>query len=270
MNQCIPWSNTDALFLDVLLNSSQKLSEVLQDLKDKTAEKYFVLHNFSSNPNGDERPVSLSSSTSSSSTNSSAVRMVAVGSATSTSKVFPENQRHYYSHHPVTTRLDSNTEAILKRVDAALEAFEPNTQAIKKDNANPNFPSPMSVSRNEGGIDIHLPHGLLRSTVLDGQKTQYSLMKFPNTLVLQKIMPERKQPARQQRGIAVSGEEMATLVKYGTQYLDTYDTANKTHATHHPLSQNRLFVEKDAGKSLSSLEDLEKVSFCLCVVEGND
>jgi hypothetical protein len=234
---------------------------VLRDLKDKTAEKYFVLHNFSNNLSIDERPVSLSSSTSSSSTTSSATRMAAGGTSASTSKVFPENQRHYYSHHPVMTRLDSNTEAILKRVDAALEAFEPNTQPIKKDNANPNFPSPMSVSRNEGGVDIHLPHGLLRSTVLNDQKTQYSLMKFPNTLVLQKIMPERK-PLKQQQGkVPVSGEEMATLVKYGSQYLDTYDTANKINTTPHQLDHNRLFVEKDTGKSLSSLEDLEKVSF---------
>jgi hypothetical protein len=236
---------------------------VLHDLKDKAAEKFFVLHNFSNQLANDERPVSLSSSTSSSSTTSSAIRMPAIGSTPSTSKVFPEKQRLSYSHHPVMTRLDSNTEAILKRVDAALEAFEPNTQPVKKENANPNFPSPMSVSRNEGGVDIHLPHGLLRSTALNDKKTQYSLMKFPNTLVLQKIMPERKQPQQKQGNVPISGEEMATLVKYGTQYLDAYDTANKTNATPHQLSHNRLFVEKDTGKSLSSLDDLEKVSFLL-------
>lgn len=152
------------------------------------------------------------------------------------------------------TRLDSNTEAILKRVDAALESFEKTSSRQPKKSLS-NFPSPMSVSRNECGVDIHLPHGLLRSTALSDKKTQYSLMTAPNTLVLQKILPSDNKSKNSTNSI--SGEEMATLIKYGSQYLDTYDTANKPS----PLSStNRLTVEKDSEKSLSSLEDLEKVN----------
>jgi hypothetical protein len=50
---------------------------------------------------------------------------------------------------------------------------------------------------------------------------------------------------------------MATLVKYGAQYLDTYDTANYKPTL--LSATKRLTVEKDNEKSLSSLEDLEKV-----------
>lgn len=163
------------------------------------------------------------------------------------------------------TRLDSNTEAILKRVDAALEAFEPtaNSNTVpRKDIANPNFPSPMSVSRNEGGVDIHLPHGVLRSTSLSEKQTQYSLMKNPNTLVLQRVLPSDKSIVKKAAAAekhAISGEEMATLVKYGSQYLDAYDTANNATSPTTPAASSRLFVEKESGKSLSSLEDLEKV-----------
>lgn len=239
-----------------MLNSDQKLSEVLKGLENTTKEKHFVLHNFSNNVD-DQRPVSLSSSTSSSSSSSA---------RPTSSKVFPESHLHrMYSHnsHPVMTRLDSNTEAILKRVDAALEAFEPTPNTVpRKDIATPNFPSPMSVSRNEGGVDIHLPHGVLRSTLLSEKQTQYSLMKTPNTLVLQRVLPE-KGTVKRAPETAISGEEMAALVKYGSQYLDTYDTANKATAAHISTSaSNRLFVERDSGKSLSSLEDLEKVK-CL-------
>ncbi|KAL0137524.1 hypothetical protein V8B55DRAFT_1529084 [Mucor lusitanicus] len=244
---------------DTLLNLDQKLSDVLKGLEATAREKHFVLHNFSTTLD-EQRPVSLSSSTSSSSSSSA---------RPTSSKVFPEKHPHHhrrmYSHHshPVMTRLDSNTEAILKRVDAALEAFEPtanNNIIPRKDIANPNFPSPMSVSRNEGGVDIHLPHGVLRSTPLSEKQTQYSLMKNPNTLVLQRVLPSDKNTARKvaTEKHAISGEEMATLVKYGSQYLDAYDTANNATSPTTPAASSRLFVEREGGKSLSSLEDLEK------------
>lgn len=231
---------------DTLLNTNQVLSEVLHELgKDATNEKCFVLHNFSSNSEDHQPPqrsLSLSSSTSSSSSSSATQNR-------STS---------------IMTRLDSHTEAILKRVDAALEAFEKNNNSSRNQKRITNFSSPMSVSRNECGIDIHLPHGLLRSTALSDKKTQYSLMTAPNTLVLQKILPADNTGARRSLSsgsingnekIAVTGEEMAALIKYGSQYLDTYDTANKPSL----LSvTNRLTVEKESEKSLSSLEDLEK------------
>ncbi|KAI8090154.1 uncharacterized protein B0P05DRAFT_464066 [Gilbertella persicaria] len=214
---------------DTLLHAEQRLSDVLKTL-DGT-EKYFVLHSFNSIQ---DRPAQSSTM-----------------KPTTSSKVFPEtivhNRNHYLSRgHPVMTRLDSQTESILKRIDAALEAYE-TTAVQKKPNA---FPSPMSVSRNKDGVDIHLPHGLLRSTTLADKKTQYSLMKFPNTLVLQKTVPGKNTD----NSSNISGEDMATLVKYGSQYLDAYDAANK------PLVTGRLLAEKDSsGKSLSSLEDLEKV-----------
>lgn len=240
----------------------------MRELGDETTnEKYFVLHNFSSNLDDQQqlphRSLSLSSSTSSSSSCS------ATANRPTSSKVFPEYITHStsYSHnsYPVMTRLDSKTEAILKRVDAALETFEKNNAINSKNQKRTsNFPSPMSVSRNECGVDIHLPHGLLRSTILSDQKTQYSLMTAPNTLVLQKILPADNSNRRSLSSgsistdrVAVSGEEMATLVKYGAQYLDTYDTANYKPTL--LSATKRLTVEKDNEKSLSSLEDLEKV-----------
>ena len=165
------------------------------------------------------------------------------------------------------TRLDSNTEAILKRVDGVLESFErKNALNSKNHNKNSAFLSPMSVSRNECGVDIHLPHGLLRSTALSDRKTQYSLMTVPNTLVLQKTLPadgiSRKSTSNNSISSSdVTGEELATLIQYGSQYLDTYDTANRPSLL---SATNRLIVEKDSEKSLSSLDDLEKVVFFSC------
>lgn len=86
-------------------------------------------------------------------------------------------------------------------------------------------------------------------------------MKNPNTLVLQRVLPSDKNTARKvaTEKHAISGEEMATLVKYGSQYLDAYDTANNATSPTTPAASSRLFVEREGGKSLSSLEDLEKV-----------
>ncbi|OBZ85910.1 hypothetical protein A0J61_06041, partial [Choanephora cucurbitarum] len=242
---------------DTLLEPSHSLSDVLENVKSSTNEKLFILHNPFHSTEG-QLTTSLSSST----------------KATTSSKVFPEtsahNRNHYlYRGHPVMTRLDNNTEAILKRINVALESFEaprsPSTASSPKMKTI-NFASPMSVSRSQDGIDIHLPHGLLRSTELADKKTQYSLMKFPNTLVLQKVLPEsasssssssNDKPYNHHKKASISGEEMAALIQYGSQYLDAYDAANKPSATY-PIS--RLLGEKDSsGKSLSSLEDLEKV-----------
>lgn len=244
------------------------LSQVLSDLgKDKSNDRHFILHNFnhSTHPTEDSSPqqrsLSLSSSTSSSSSSSGGNNHPRPTS----SKVFPEKYpyRNPYSHsnHPVMTRLDSHTETILKRVDAALESFEKNHSIRNNQRNRQQFPSPMSVSRNESGVDIHLPHGLLRSTVLSDKKVQYSLMTAPNTLVLQKILPpppplENTKNTTLSNTSSITGEELATLIKYGAQYLDTYDTANKPNLL---SATNRLVVEKDSEKSLSSLEDLEKV-----------
>jgi hypothetical protein len=208
-----------------------------------------------------QKSLSLSSSTSSSSNSNNSTN----NRSTTTSKVFPaeisrnSNSSAYSHHHPVMTRLDSTTEAILRRIDAALEAYEKGNNRVTKKNF---VSSPMSVSRNESGVDIHLPHGLLRSTALDEKKTQYSLMTAPNTLVVQKVLPgdnckvATKGGAGGAANVGVSGEEMATLIKYGSQYLDTYDTANKPSLL---SASNRLFMDKDIEKSLSSLDDLEKV-----------
>lgn len=164
------------------------------------------------------------------------------------------------------TSLDSTTQAILKRVDAALQTYEPATvpQPNRKDSANPNFPSPMSVCRNKNGVDIHLPNGLLRSTILPGNKTQYSLMKFPNTLVLQRILPDDSKSTNSEECSTISAEELATLIKYGTQYLNAYDTAKgPSHHLQLAVDPDQLFAEKESDKSLSSLADLEKVRNCM-------
>ncbi|KAI8373261.1 hypothetical protein BD560DRAFT_368980 [Blakeslea trispora] len=235
---------------DTLLEPNDSLSTVLESVKSSTDEKLFILHNpFHSTE--DQIIPSLSSTT----------------KAATSSKVFPEtsahNRNHYlYRGHPVMTRLDSNTEAILKRINVALESFEiPPSHPTSPKISVHRFASPMSVSRSQDGIDIHLPHGLLRSTELTDKTTQYSLMKFPNTLVLQEVLSDQSyKPASSQSTnhtkTSVSGEEMAALIRYGSQYLDAYDAANKPAEAH---STHRLLGEKDAsGKSLSSLEDLEK------------
>lgn len=231
--------------LERLLDKDQQLCDVLSSINNQVKEKFFILKN--SAANSENRTLSKSSSASSSSSSSSRP-----------TKVFPENSTTY----PVMTRLDSTAEDILKRVDAALQTFEPASvpQPNRKDSANPHFPSSMSVCRNKSGVDIHLPHGLLRSTVLPGNKTQYSLMKFPNTLVLQKVLPNENRISLEDT--LVSGEELATLIKYGTQYLNAYDTAkNPEHHLQLAVNPDQLFTEeRDADKSLSSLADLEKAS----------
>ncbi|KAI8975955.1 hypothetical protein BDB01DRAFT_748282 [Pilobolus umbonatus] len=230
---------------DTLLNGNQLLSAILTQTEDPN--KYFILHNLSQTMTED-RSISLSSSTSSSTTSTSSI-----GRATS-SKVFPEkypNRSTYqYTHHPVMTRLDHNTESILKRIDAALEEYN-NTHHSNKQSKK--VKPTMSVARNESGVDIQLPHGLLRSTAISDTKTQYSLMTTPNRLVMQKILPSDQNGASKD---AISGEEMASLIRYGTQFLDTYDSVQNTSS--YPNYTYPLSVEKDKTTNLSSLDDLEK------------
>ncbi|CEP11158.1 hypothetical protein [Parasitella parasitica] len=186
---------------DTLLNLEQRLSDVLNGLEDTTKEKHFVLHSFSGTLDN-QRPVSLSSSTSSSSSSS----------ARPTS---------------IMTRLDGNTDGILKRVDAALEAFEPTPNIIpRKDIASAHLTSPIPATCRENGTDVSV--------------------KTPNTtMALQKVSPEK--------------DTVPTSAEYGSQYFDTYDTASKTTAPHlSPPASSPLLAERDGGKSLSSLDDLEK------------
>jgi hypothetical protein len=219
-------------------------------------EKCFTLHNFCTNSGKDEdRYISLSSSTSSSSSSSQQRQL----QRPTPSKVYPEikfySKNNNNTCHQVKTRLDCNTESILKRLDAVLLAHKQNNPTQR---AAPKPPSSMSVCRNESGIDVHLPHGLLRSTLISKTQTQYSLMTGPNSMVFQIVLPEINGHSQSTSNIQVnkkpiSGEEMAALVEYGSQYLNTFESANKPQ----PILANTTL---DRGESnLSSLDDLEKV-----------
>lgn len=164
---------------DVLLNNHLILSDILKGLN-HDEEKQFILHNFNSTQ------VVLSNPR----------------------KVFPETTNQPIQ---VAVTVDRATQIILKRVDAALsEHLEQEPVADGK--------FTMSVSRNDqGGIDIYLPHGLIRSYQIQ-QETQYSLMTSGSgASLIQSILPE-------ENGHSVSQKELETLIQYGSHYLDSLET----------------------------------------------
>ncbi|KAI8984218.1 hypothetical protein BDF20DRAFT_858657 [Mycotypha africana] len=226
-----------------LLDSKEVLANILKRIEDSNVrpnkEFYFALRNNSVNEdplsanNTATESSSISSSTSSISTSSNS----ALKTVKNNSKIFPEAQPLQQPHaYPVMTNLDKHTEEILKRIDSKLKEYKPtpslSSQRKQKfsDKSNPNFKSPMSVSRNGRGIDIHLPHGILRSTTVEDKeqiKTQYSLMQFPNILVYHEVIIPKN-------GI-VSDNGHTSITR-----------------------NNSKNGKMDEGKSLSSLEDLEK------------
>lgn len=193
---------------DILLNSNLVLSEVLKGLS-PNEEKQFILHNFSST----QAPPHNSN------------------------KVFPETKPMQ-----ITMTVDHATQAILKRVDAALSEHNNKTPVDQGKFT-------MSVSRNEkNGIDIYIPHGLLRSSRLGQNRIQYSLLTNPNdTPILQKVLPEI---TSQQDGncCILSAEEMEALIRYGSHYLDNLE--NKYN--------HRLSITNGRGIDFSNMSDLEK------------
>lgn len=124
------------------------------------------------------------------------------------------NRTQPYNHNPiqVTVTVDRVTQAILKRVDTALAQ-----QPIEN-----NKKFTMSVSRNDqNGIDIHLPHGLLRSRRLSQNKTHYSLMTSVHSVpIFERILPET---IRKDESI-VSAKELEILVQYGIHSLNSLES----------------------------------------------
>ena len=198
--------------VDVLLNNNLILSDVLRELSNNE-EKQFVLHNFSSTQTTPHN----------------------------NNKVCPETKQPIQ----VTMAVDRATQTILKRVDIALS--EHSHQTPTEDGK-----FTMSVSRNDqNGIDIHLPHGLLRSSCLGQNRTQYSLLTSPtsNKPILQKVLPAIKGQQDESNGI-ISAEEMEALVRYASHYLDNLE--NKY--------SHRLSITNGREIDFSNMSDLEKVS----------
>ncbi|KAI9281904.1 hypothetical protein BY458DRAFT_583749 [Sporodiniella umbellata] len=197
---------------DILLKEELILSTVLQGLNHHE-EKQFILHNFNSVP----------------------------ATPQNHNRVFPETKQPIQ----VTMTVDRATQTLLKRVDDALSQHN-----TKK----PNEPAnnfTMSVSRNESqGIDIYIPHGLLRSSRLGQNKVQYSLLTDPNeTPILQKVLPEAtSQPDG--NCCILTGEEMESLIRYGSHYLDNLETKYN----------HRLSITNGKAIDFSNMSDLEKVN----------
>ncbi|KAG0171974.1 hypothetical protein DFQ30_011411 [Apophysomyces sp. BC1015] len=202
-----------------------KLAEILHDdtLSIGTVEKLFILRKSVAA----SRPRDQSSSSSSSSflSNSSKVAPAILPSSPPPIRPTP------------VTRLDADTESVLRRLDNALLALE-KERGVTRQPAQPS----MAVARNaEQGIDIIMPHGVLRSKVCNNQ-AQYSLMTPGQGTVMQKVV--QPIPTGDRQIDTISDVDIASLVHYGASFLDAREKAP-------------LFF--DPQSSLSNMDDLEKV-----------
>ncbi|KAI9258235.1 hypothetical protein BY458DRAFT_557987 [Sporodiniella umbellata] len=165
---------------DVLLNNNLILSNILKGLN-HDEEKQFILHSSSS------APVALHDQR----------------------KVFPEMSQPMQ----VSVAVDRATQAILKKVDSVLSRYSPQKSALEGKFT-------MSVSRNgQGGIDIHLPHGLIKSVQIE-QKVQYLLLPCKDNLPLS----QDSNFIQKENGYDVPIKELEMLVQYGSHYLDTLES----------------------------------------------
>ncbi|KAF7727036.1 hypothetical protein EC973_008083 [Apophysomyces ossiformis] len=209
-----------------LLLPGGKLAEILHDDTQPTGsnEKSFILR----------KSISASRSKDQSSSSSSSLFLP------NSSKVAPATlPSSPPSNRPIPVPyLDADTESVLKRLDNALLALE-RERGVTRQPAQPS----MAVARNaEQGIDIILPHGVLRSKVCNNE-AQYSLMTPGQGTVMQKVV--QPAPTETRQIDSISDVDIASLVRYGATFLETRE-------------KSPLFF--DPQSSLSNMDDLEKVS----------
>ncbi|CAO3617186.1 unnamed protein product [Cunninghamella blakesleeana] len=186
-------------------------------------------------------------------------------------------------------QLDTETEMVLRRLERALLTYnrKPTDGVPPRVHLDPHQPK-LAVMRNVNkGIDVYLPHGILRSKSLTPQQTQFVLMandeknKDSNwNLVTQRVLStgtatSSSAPTSPSTSTAlpanninnsfhgielISDSDLKELIKFGTKFLESVE---QNGALLNKDVSSSLLLEKntpDTSSSLSSLDELERVS----------
>ncbi|KAI8093859.1 uncharacterized protein BX664DRAFT_115571 [Halteromyces radiatus] len=183
-----------------------------------------------------------------------------------------ETQRSYSNTSPLLTpipvmQLDTEMEMILRRLERALLTY--NRKQTVTDSVPPRLQldphqPKLAVMRNVNqGVDVYLPHGILRSKPLPPHQTQYVLMANDKKqsaweLVTQRVLNATTNKPTQ--GDLVSDMDLKTLIQFATQFLESVEKAGYNN------NSNSLLPPKDdlqQSASLSSLDELERVSLII-------
>lgn len=276
-------------YLEKHLNPNSKIVEVLHDdtHPESTSEKRFVLRKINT--------ASTKSNTHNKDTRSN--NHLNNKTAPKLSSPKPKNKSEINrgsASSPLLTpipvmQLDSETEMVLRRLERALLTYnrKPTDGVPPRVHLDPHQPK-LAVMRNVNkGIDVYLPHGILRSKPLTPQQTQFVLManneknKDSNwNLVTQRVLATGMSaslsaptsPSTSTTSSAnninssfhgielISDSDLKELIKFGTQFLESVEQNGSL------LNKNvhsSLLLEKstpDTSSSLSSLDELERVS----------
>lgn len=239
-----------------LLSPSSKLIEILHDDTGDAGEKLFVLRKMS-NGSSSGRVDSPRSYTS---------KVAPEGSSSNNNKsVSGSDNGSRGCRIPVSVlNMDSRTQDILQRVDAALHAL--GRQEQHKDKATVT----MAVSRNsDGGVDIMMPSGVLSSRPLSKNQTQYSLLAHVETgklkLVAQKVLEKEGSSSKPvSQLVKVTEGDLVALASYGRSYLDSHHKIPrkmppKVNSSVSQTGAPSLVLTSDSSnEQISSLDDLEK------------
>ncbi|ORZ24455.1 hypothetical protein BCR42DRAFT_90949 [Absidia repens] len=295
------------------LNLNSKLVEVLHDdtHAKNTTEKRFVLrkvttvssrsgHNISNNGGKDTRTVQQNNTNKSPASNpqqrqhqklqqKQGEELDAIRSNTTTSPLL--------TPIPVM-QLDTDLEMVLRRLERALMTYNRKSTAIDsvppRLQLDPQQPK-LAVMRNVNqGVDVYLPHGILRSKPLPPQQTQYVLMAndkkkdSPWDLVTQRVLASSPPLTAGTSASAlpqtattpatatttttttttsssssselVADADLKALIKFATQYLESKEKAGTGSSVNNDTMGT--LANKDGSlqpsSSLSSLDELER------------
>ncbi|CAO3627458.1 unnamed protein product [Cunninghamella echinulata] len=279
------------------LNPNSKIVEVLHDdtHPESTAEKRFVL-----------RKINTASTKSNTHSNKETTR-----SHTPHNKPTPklnvpkpktakaESINRESASSPLLTpipvmQLDTETEMVLRRLERALLTYnrKPTDGVPPRVQLDPHQPK-LAVMRNVNkGIDVYLPHGILRSKPLTANQTQFVLMandeknnKDSNwNLVTQRVLSTESTAPSSTSGLCsmednnkkntssstnsnnsslhgielTSDSDLKELIAFGTQFLESVE---QNGALLNKPTSSSLLLEKgtpQTSSSLSSLDELER------------
>lgn len=292
------------------LNPNSKIVEVLHDdtHSESTAEKRFVL-----------RKINTTSTKSSTHSNKETTR-----SHTPHNKPTPklnapklkatkaDSINRESASSPLLTpipvmQLDTETEMVLRRLERALLTYnrKPTDGVPPRVQLDPHQPK-LAVMRNVNkGIDVYLPHGILRSKPLTANQTQFVLMandeknnKDSNwNLVTQRVLSTEPSTSpsisgsfsmednnkksslssptnsnsNSLHGIELTSDsDLKELIAFGTQFLESVE---QNGALLNKSTSSSLLLEKgtpQTSSSLSSLDELERVSKLIYLIYNNN
>ncbi|KAI9321287.1 hypothetical protein BX666DRAFT_2023435 [Dichotomocladium elegans] len=209
-----------------LLNTSARLAEIMHDdAPREVGEKTFILRKM-----GAHQPRSSSS-------------------RSSITKVSPERISRQQQRTPLTVSCaNTKIEGVLYRVDSAL-------QSLSKDKKR-SLATGIAVSRNmDGGIDITLSNGLVRSKPLLQNQVQYTLIAKTGEVVASKVVSQPSSKPVSVNLQSVTEQDLDALTRYGSACLDAQEQRPGRRSANGSLSLDIL--DSSVGQ-MSTLDDLEK------------